>query len=182
MLSDNYLKDYLEELVNKEFAKYSKTIKYQVLDSLQTAFYHNLPLEQIPEKVISDLNIIGSKDEYRELTKSIVRQYVVKKKVITSINPRKIIKAINEIINEVKRDLSNTAYFGLDKIRYSYEEIDILKDLYVALCNVREKFNPRKKLPECNNDCENCIVNGRAGCKIMNNPTRAINWGIHVEM
>ena len=91
-------------------------------------------------------------------------------------NATDVLNNIYQRILSIKKNVSNTLFFGLDKVDYNDHELEALNKLNQALNEF--EFNLQDKIPACKRNCARCKVNGKRGCKFENNPVRAREWGI----
>lgn len=153
--------------------------KGEVKKALSRYIDLDLSADQILDQVmpVVDTSHPSNLDYIKRDLKDIITCYQYDRKVFRDAS--EILRILNDSLQTVKRDVSNTLYFGLDKADYSESEIKALNEFQKAVNNFSERINLKNKF-EClpTIDCKNCLSYGRNGCKVKNNEARARQWGL----
>lgn len=132
--------------------------------------------QEIGDYVIKEVNVIDkvSLDHIRSCIESTVDSYRAQHEEVKDAS--RVLNSIYNRILSIKKDVSNTIFFGLDKVDYTDSELEALNRLNQALNEFELLLF--YKVPPCRHKCQICPINGKRGCKIENNPIRAREWGI----
>lgn len=153
----------------------------EVRETLRRFIDLDLSVDQILKEVMPIVNLTRNEDlnYVRKYLESVISCYRNERKAAKDVT--EILRSLNDYLQVIKRDVSNTLLFGLDKADYSNEEIEELNELLRSVKHFRDSFDLRYKY-ECIKEggCENCVSYGLKGCKIKNHENRARLWGIMV--